>query len=197
VSRHHYVDGREVRPQRDRFHLDGNAYGCPRGSARLPQPEKRRLQPDEWACITCHQADFMAPRTRTMLAGGFSQSCQIVSHNLAWQPATWLTTPNPSFPLTGFRTPCPTDVRGWAIAPQLQHHEHGLHFRAIRKDFDNATSPYARGFPYDLPQCHDHRLQWTDCSNSASTPQTGFPLTGSHTVPHGRARIATSTTNTS
>ncbi|MFI5102891.1 MAG: hypothetical protein ACHP9V_05925, partial [Terriglobales bacterium] len=50
-----------------------------------------------------------------------------------------------------------------------------------QNDYNNAKSPVPHtGFPTTCEQCHD-TIQWTDGKFDHS--QTGFPLTGSHTVP--------------
>ena len=64
---------------------------------------------------------------------------------------------------------------------QLQHHEHDLHFVSPDRlqQCENAGD-HTRDFPTTCENCHD-TIQWTDGKFDHS--QTGFPLTGSHTVP--------------
>jgi hypothetical protein len=131
------------------------------------------------ACITCHQTDFTGAKNPDHVAGGFSQSCEICHSTAAWQPATFDHSKS-AFPLTGSHT----------VPPRTCADCHGVNNYNItnttcischQTDYNNAKSPVPHaGFPTTCEQCHD-TVQWTDGKFDHS--QTGFPLTGSHTVP--------------
>jgi len=130
-------------------------------------------------CITCHQTDFTGAKNPDHVAGGFSQSCEICHSTAAWQPATFDHSKS-AFPLTGSHT----------VPPRTCADCHGVNNYNItnttcischQTDYNNAKSPVPHaGFPTTCEQCHD-TVQWTDGKFDHS--QTGFPLTGSHTVP--------------
>ena len=161
------------------FTLTGMHTVPPRQCADCHNPKFGGYNLTTGACITCHQSDFTGAKNPDHVAGGFSQSCELCHSTSAWQPATFDHSKS-AFPLTGSHT----------VPPRTCADCHGANNYNItnttcischQKDFDNAISPVPHtGFPTTCEQCHD-TVQWADAKFDHS--QTGFPLTGSHTVP--------------
>jgi hypothetical protein len=131
------------------------------------------------ACVTCHLSDFQGATNPNHVAGGFAQTCETCHNTSAWQPATFDHSKS-GFPLTGSHT----------VPPRTCADCHGTNNYNITvttcischsKDYAGATNPVPHtGFPTTCEQCHD-TVQWSDGKFDHSS--TGFPLTGSHTVP--------------
>ena len=129
-------------------------------------------------CISCHQKDFTGA-TSPVPHSGFPTTCQLCHDTIQWTDATFNHNNTP-FPLTGSHTVPPRACADCHVNnnyTSLPTTCIGCH----QTDFNNATSPVPHtGFPTTCSQCHD-TVQWTDGKFDHS--QTGFPLTGSHTVP--------------
>ncbi len=131
------------------------------------------------ACVICHLSDFQGATNPNHVAGGFAQTCQLCHSTSGWSPATFDHSKS-AFPLTGSHT----------VPPRTCADCHGTNNYNITvttcischaNDFSGATSPVPHtGFPTTCEQCHD-TVQWSDGKFDHSS--TGFPLTGSHTVP--------------
>ncbi len=130
------------------------------------------------SCISCHQKDFTGA-TSPVPHTGFPTTCQLCHDTTAWTDATFNHNNTP-FPLTGSHTVPPracADCHTNNNYTSLPTTCYGCH----QNDYQNAKSPVPHtGFPTTCENCHD-TLQWTDGKFDHS--QTGFPLTGSHTVP--------------
>ncbi len=131
------------------------------------------------ACVSCHLKDFQGATNPNHVAGGFAQTCELCHSTSAWQPATFDHSKS-AFPLTGSHTVPP---RACADC-HINNNYNITNITCIschQNDYNNAKSPVPHtGFPTTCEQCHD-TIQWTDGKFDHS--QTGFPLTGSHTVP--------------
>jgi hypothetical protein len=131
------------------------------------------------ACINCHQKDFKGATNPSHVMGGFSTTCQQCHTTAAWQPATFDHSKT-QFPLTGSHTVPPRTC----IDCHINNNYTITNTTCIschQNDFNHATTPVPHaGFPTSCQQCHD-TVQWTD--GKFDHTQTGFTLTGAHTVP--------------
>jgi len=131
------------------------------------------------ACYSCHQKDFVGAKNPDHVAGGFAQTCELCHSTSAWQPATFDHSKS-AFPLTGSHTVPPRQCADCHI----NNNYNITNITCIschQKDYNGAVSPVPHtGFPTTCEQCHD-TIQWTDGKFDHS--QTGWALTGSHTVP--------------
>ena len=95
-------------------------------------------------------------------------------------PQRFPTTSKSAFPLTGSHTVPPRQCTDCHVNNNYNI-TNTTCISCHQTDFNNAKSPVPHtGFPTTCEQCHD-TVQWTDGKFDHS--QTGFPLTGSHTVP--------------
>jgi len=130
-------------------------------------------------CVSCHLKDFQGTTNPNHVAGGFAQTCELCHNTTAWQPATFDHSKS-AFPLTGSHTVPPRQCTDCHINNNYNI-TNTTCISCHRTDFNNANSPVPHaGFPTTCEQCHD-TVQWTDGKFDHSG--TGFPLTGSHTVP--------------
>ena len=131
-------------------------------------------------CITCHQTDFNKATTPVPHTG-FPTTCELCHDTVLWTDATFNHNNTP-FPLTGSHTVPPracTDCHTSNNYTSLPTACVGCH----QTDYNNATTPVnhvAAAFPTTCANCHD-TVQWSD--GTFNHTSTGFPLTGSHTVP--------------
>jgi hypothetical protein len=131
------------------------------------------------ACVSCHLKDFQGTTNPNHVAGGFSQSCDLCHTTAAWQPATFDHSKS-AFPLTGSHTVPPRQCTDCHINNNYNITNTSC-ISCHQNDYNNAKSPVPHtGFPTTCEQCHD-TVQWSD--GKFDHTQTGFPLTGSHTVP--------------
>ncbi len=131
------------------------------------------------ACVSCHLTDFNNATNPNHVQGGFAQTCETCHNTSAWQPATFDHSKS-GFPLTGAHTVPPRQCADCHV-----NNNYNITVTTCischQTDYNNATTPVPHsGFPTTCEQCHD-TVQWTDGKFDHST--TGFPLTGSHTVP--------------
>ncbi len=130
-------------------------------------------------CVSCHLKDFQGTTNPNHVAGGFAQTCELCHNTTAWQPATFDHSKS-AFPLTGSHTVPPRQCTDCHINNNYNI-TNTTCISCHQTDFNNANSPVPHaGFPTTCEQCHD-TVQWTDGKFDHSG--TGFPLTGSHTVP--------------
>ena len=130
-------------------------------------------------CVSCHLKDFQGTTNPNHVAGGFAQTCELCHNTTAWQPATFDHSKS-AFPLTGSHTVPPRQCADCHINNNYNI-TNTTCISCHQTDFNNANSPVPHtGFPTTCEQCHD-TLHWTDGKFDHSG--TGFPLTGSHTVP--------------
>ena len=133
------------------------------------------------ACVSCHLKDFQGAANPNHVQGGFPQTCETCHTTTAWQPANFDHSKT-GFPLTGAHTVPPR-----ACADCHVNNNYNLTNTTCvschQADYNNATSPVdhiGAGFPTTCQTCHD-TVQWTD--GKFDHTQTGWALTGSHTVP--------------
>jgi len=130
------------------------------------------------SCISCHQNDYNNAKSPVPHTG-FPTTCEMCHDTTAWTDATFNHNNTP-FPLTGSHTVPPRACADCHVNNNYQTLPTtciGCH----QTDYNNAKSPVPHtGFPTTCQNCHD-TIQWTDGKFDHS--QTGFPLTGSHTVP--------------
>ncbi len=131
------------------------------------------------ACYSCHQKDFQGAKNPDHVTGGFPQNCEVCHTTSAWQPAQFDHSKS-GFPLTGSHTVPPRQCADCHVNSNYNITNTAC-ISCHQTDYNNAKSPVPHtGFPTTCEQCHD-TVQWTDGKFDHS--QTGFPLTGSHTVP--------------
>ena len=131
-------------------------------------------------CITCHQTDFNNATTPVPHTG-FPTTCEMCHDTVLWTDATFNHNNTP-FPLTGSHlvppracTDCHTNNNYTTLPTTCV----GCH----QSNYNTATTPVnhiAAAFPTTCANCHD-TVNWMDGTFNHTT--TGFPLTGSHTVP--------------
>ena len=132
-------------------------------------------------CVSCHLKDYQGAKNPDHVQGGFPQTCETCHTTSAWQPANFDHSKS-GFPLTGQHTVPPR-----ACADCHVNNNYNLTQTACischQQDYNSAKSPVdhvAAGFPTTCETCHD-TVQWSDGKFDHS--QTGWALTGSHTVP--------------
>ena len=133
------------------------------------------------ACVSCHLKDFQGATNPNHVQGGFPQTCETCHTTTAWQPANFDHSKT-GFPLTGAHIVPPR-----ACADCHINNNYNLTQTACvschQADYNNAKSPVdhiGAGFPTTCETCHD-TVAWTD--GKFDHAQTGWALTGSHTVP--------------
>ncbi len=131
-------------------------------------------------CVTCHLKDFQGTTNPNHVAGNFSQTCETCHTTTAWQPASFdHTTVN--FPLTGAHTVPPRQCADCHV-----NNNYNITTTTCVSchltDFQNATNPnhVQGGFAQTCETCHN-TTAWQPATFDHS--KSGFPLTGSHTVP--------------
>ena len=132
------------------------------------------------ACVSCHLKDFQGTTNPNHVSLNFATTCDTCHTTAGWSPATFdHTTVN--FPLTGAHTVPPR-----ACADCHTNNNYNLTSNTCvschLKDFQGTTNPnhVAGGFAQTCELCHNTSA-WQPASFDHS--QSGFPLTGSHTVP--------------
>jgi len=131
------------------------------------------------ACVTCHLKDYQGTTNPNHVTANFPQTCEQCHSTSTWLGATFNHT-STGFALTGAHTVPPRQCTDCHI-----NNNYGLNstlcITCHQNDYNNAKTPVPHtGFPTTCEQCHD-TIVWTDGKFDHST--TGFPLTGSHTVP--------------
>ncbi|MBZ5667092.1 MAG: hypothetical protein LAO30_21125, partial [Acidobacteriia bacterium] len=129
-------------------------------------------------CISCHQNDFNnanSPVPHT----GFPTTCEQCHDTVQWTDGKFDHSKT-GFNLTGAHTVPPRACADCHINNNYNI-SNTTCISCHQNDFNNAKSPVPHtGFPTNCEQCHD-TVQWTDGKFDHS--QTGFTLTGAHTVP--------------
>ncbi len=133
------------------------------------------------ACVTCHLKDYQGTTNPNHVSSNFPQTCDQCHTTSTWLNATFNHNTT-GFPLTGAHTVPPRACTDCHV-----NNNYNLTSTACvschQNDYNTATSPVnhvAASFPTTCETCHDTVL-WTDGKFDHST--TGFPLTGTHTVP--------------
>jgi hypothetical protein len=132
-------------------------------------------------CVSCHLKDYQGANNPNHVQGGFPQTCETCHTTTAWQPANFDHSKT-GFPLTGQHTVPPR-----ACADCHVNNNYNLTNTTCVSchltDYNNAKSPVdhiGAGFPTTCETCHDTNA-WAD--GKFDHAQTGWALTGSHTVP--------------
>ena len=132
------------------------------------------------ACVSCHLKDYQGTNNPSHMALNLSQTCDTCHTTAGWMPATFDHS-IVNFPLTGAHTVPPrqcTDCHA--------NNNYTLNTTACvschLKDFQGATNPnhVQGGFAQTCEICHNTSA-WQPATFDHS--KSGFPLTGSHTVP--------------
>jgi hypothetical protein len=132
------------------------------------------------ACISCHLRDFQKTSNPNHVAANFPSNCSQCHTTIAWSPATFDHSMT-NFALTGAHTVPPRQCSDCHI-----NNNYNLTSNACAschlKDFQNTNNPnhVAGGFAQTCDTCHNTSA-WQPATFDHS--KSGFPLTGSHTVP--------------
>src|ERR1700687_5113494 len=131
------------------------------------------------ACATCHLKDYQGTTNPSHVTSNFPQTCGSCHNTTSWLNASFNHN-STGFPLTGSHTVPPRQCTDCHINNNYTLNS-TLCYSCHQKDYSTATTPVPHtGFPTTCENCHDTVL-WTDGKFNHSA--TGFPLTGSHTVP--------------
>jgi hypothetical protein len=131
------------------------------------------------ACVSCHQNDYntaVSPVPHT----GFPTTCQQCHDTVSWTDGKFDHSTT-GFTLTGAHTVPPRACTDCHVS-----NNYNLSSTACvtchLKDFQGTTNPnhVSSNFPQTCDSCHN-TSSWLNATFNHST--TGFPLTGSHTVP--------------
>jgi NMD protein affecting ribosome stability and mRNA decay len=132
------------------------------------------------ACITCHLKDYQGTTNPNHVTANFPQTCDQCHSTSTWLSATF-NHDSTGFPLTGLHTVPPRACTDCHV-----NNNYNLTTNACvschLKDYQGTTNPnhVSSNFPQTCDQCHTTST-WLNATFNHST--TGFPLTGSHTVP--------------
>ena len=133
------------------------------------------------SCVSCHQKDFQNANNPNHVQGGFPQTCEVCHSTSAWQPANFDHSKT-GFPLAGSHTVPPR-----ACADCHVNNNYNLTQTTCvschQQDYNNAKQPVdhiTAGLPLTCETCHD-TVNWMNAKFDHA--QTGWALTGSHTVP--------------
>src|SRR5271166_3797771 len=132
------------------------------------------------ACISCHLKDFQGTTNPNHVAANFPSNCAQCHTTIAWSPATFDHS-MVNFALTGAHTVPPRQCTDCHV-----NNNYNLSSTTCvschLKDFQNTTNPnhVAGGFAQTCDTCHNTSA-WQPATFDHS--KSGFPLTGSHTVP--------------
>jgi len=132
------------------------------------------------ACVSCHLLDYQKTSNPNHVAANFPSNCSECHTTVAWSPASF-NHAMVNFALTGAHT----------VPPRLCSDCHiGNNYNLTSttcischlKDYDNTTNPshVAGGFAQTCETCHNTSA-WQPATFDHA--KSGFPLTGSHTVP--------------
>jgi hypothetical protein len=131
------------------------------------------------ACVTCHLKDYQDTTNPNHATSNFPQACASCHNTTSWLNATFNHN-STGFPLTGSHTVPPRQCSDCHINNNYTLNSTAC-YSCHQKDYAGATTPVPHtGFPTTCESCHDTVL-WSHGKFNHSA--TGFPLTGSHTVP--------------
>jgi hypothetical protein len=132
-------------------------------------------------CISCHQTDYTnAISPVAHAAAGFPTTCENCHDTVQWTDGTF-NHASTGFTLTGMHTVPPRLCTDCHV-----NNNYSLSSTACvtchLKDYQGTTNPnhVSSNFPQTCDSCHS-TASWLNATFDHST--TGFPLTGSHTVP--------------
>ena len=132
-------------------------------------------------CVSCHQKDFTNAGNPNHVQGGFPQTCEVCHNTSTWQPASFDHSKS-GFPLTGSHTVPPRACSDCHVNNNYNITNTSC-VSCHQTDYNNAKTPVDHiqaSFPTACETCHD-TINWMDGKFDHS--QTGWALTGSHTVP--------------
>jgi NMD protein affecting ribosome stability and mRNA decay len=133
------------------------------------------------ACVSCHLKDYQNTNNPNHAQQGFPQTCEVCHSTSGWSPAQFDHSKS-GFPLTGMHTVPPRACTDCHINNNYNI-TNTLCVSCHQTDYNNAKTPVdhiAANFPTTCETCHD-TVAWTDGKFDHS--QTGWALTGMHTVP--------------
>ena len=131
-------------------------------------------------CVSCHLKDYQSAGNPNHVSAGFAQTCEQCHNTASWSSASFnhnLT----NFPLTGMHTVPPRQCVDCHV-----NNNYNLTTTSCvschLKDYQGTTNPNhaVSNFPQGCEQCHS-TTSWANATFNHSS--TGFPLSGSHTVP--------------
>jgi len=132
------------------------------------------------ACVSCHLKDYQGTTNPNHVAANFAQTCEQCHNTTSWANATFNHSLTP-FPLTGMHTVPPRQCTDCHV-----NNNYNLTTTTCvschMKDYQGTTNPnhVTGNFPQACDSCHN-TSSWLNASFNHNS--TGFPLTGSHTVP--------------
>jgi NMD protein affecting ribosome stability and mRNA decay len=132
------------------------------------------------ACASCHLKDYQGTTNPNHVTSSFPQTCDQCHNTTSWANATFNHN-STGFPLTGMHTVPPRQCVDCHV-----NNNYNLTSAACvtchLKDYQGTTNPnhVASSFPQTCDQCHN-TTSWANATFNHNS--TGFPLTGSHTVP--------------
>ena len=132
------------------------------------------------ACITCHLKDYQGTTNPNHVSSNFPQTCDQCHTTSTWLNATF-NHDSTGFPLTGLHTVPPRACTDCHVSNNYNLTTNAC-VSCHLKDYQGTTNPnhVSSNFPQTCDQCHTTST-WLNATFNHST--TGFPLSGSHTVP--------------
>jgi len=133
------------------------------------------------ACVTCHQTDYNNATTPVAhSAAGFPTTCDTCHDTVQWTDGKFDHSTT-GFPLTNSHTVPPRACTDCHVNNNYSLNS-TLCYSCHQKDYTGTTNPAhaSAGFPTTCETCHD-TINWTD--STFNHTNTGFALTGMHTVP--------------
>jgi len=134
------------------------------------------------ACVSCHLKDFQGTTNPNHVTASFPQTCEQCHNTTSWLNASF-NHDTTGFSLTGLHTVPP---RQCTDCHNAKFGNYNITSTACvtchLTDFQGTTNPnhVISNFPQTCEQCHN-TTSWLNATFNHSS--TGFPLTGSHTVP--------------
>ncbi|HET9409826.1 MAG TPA: hypothetical protein VFO39_21505 [Candidatus Sulfotelmatobacter sp.] len=134
------------------------------------------------ACVTCHLKDFQGTTNPNHVTDSFPQACAQCHNIFSWANARFDHN-SVGFPLTGMHTVPP---RQCTDCHSQKNGGYNLKTTACvfchLSDYQGTTNPahVTLNFPQTCQSCHN-TTSWSNATFNHNS--TGFPLTGSHTVP--------------
>ena len=132
-------------------------------------------------CVSCHLKDYQGTNNPNHVAQNIPQTCEICHVTSGWSPANFDHSKT-GFPLTGLHTVPPRQCTDCHINNNYNITNTSC-VSCHQNDYNNAKSPVdhvGAHFPLTCEGCHD-TTNWMDGKFDHS--QTGWALTGLHTVP--------------
>ncbi|HUM06778.1 MAG TPA: cytochrome c3 family protein [Terriglobales bacterium] len=132
-------------------------------------------------CVSCHQQDYNNAKSPVdHITANFPTTCETCHDTVNWNNGKFDHSTT-GWALTGSHTVPPRACTDCHVGNNYKLTQTAC-VTCHLNDFNNTTSPnhVSAGFPQTCEVCHD-TVKWTDATFDHS--KTGFPLTGSHTVP--------------